>query len=281
MTSDAKIGLLLGLVFIFIIAFIINGLPSLGQNQNPNKLTTNMVNSQNGDSGPLAHGERQAHRRIISQPEASPAQTTTNTDKPNSTLRPANIAARQTPLESEVRFRLPLADDTQIDRASEIAVQTEEPAQQNQDSTADSHSESEQKTYVVRSGDNLAKIAQAVYGQTEGNRRKNIERIFQANSDELNSPDQIVVGQELVIPPLEGGQFEVVSSIGRRHSSSSGQRETTSRTYTVRSGDSLWRIAQQQLGDGDRYKEIIDLNERKLSNPNNLKEGDQIIIPGS
>ena len=28
MTSEAKIGLLLGLVFIFIIAFIINGLPS-------------------------------------------------------------------------------------------------------------------------------------------------------------------------------------------------------------------------------------------------------------
>ena len=29
MTSDAKIGLLLGLVFIFVIAFVINGLPSL------------------------------------------------------------------------------------------------------------------------------------------------------------------------------------------------------------------------------------------------------------
>ena len=30
MTSDAKIGLLLGLVFIFVIAFIINGLPNFG-----------------------------------------------------------------------------------------------------------------------------------------------------------------------------------------------------------------------------------------------------------
>ena len=29
MTSDAKIGLLLGLIFIFVIAFVINGLPSL------------------------------------------------------------------------------------------------------------------------------------------------------------------------------------------------------------------------------------------------------------
>ena len=33
MTSDAKIGLLLGLVFIFVIAFIINGLPNLRPQQ--------------------------------------------------------------------------------------------------------------------------------------------------------------------------------------------------------------------------------------------------------
>ena len=39
MTSDAKIGLLLGLVFIFIIAFIINGLPKFGHNSNNNDST--------------------------------------------------------------------------------------------------------------------------------------------------------------------------------------------------------------------------------------------------
>ena len=39
MTSDAKIGLLLGLVFIFIIAFIINGLPGLSQDSHNNTLT--------------------------------------------------------------------------------------------------------------------------------------------------------------------------------------------------------------------------------------------------
>ena len=39
MTSDAKIGLLLGLVFIFLIAFIINGLPSFNNNKDNNELT--------------------------------------------------------------------------------------------------------------------------------------------------------------------------------------------------------------------------------------------------
>ena len=32
------------------------------------------------------------------------------------------------------------------------------------------------------------------------------------------------------------------------------------RTYTVRSGDSLWAIAAKQLGNGSRYKEIKSLN---------------------
>ncbi|MGA2094604.1 MAG: hypothetical protein ABSH16_14575 [Sedimentisphaerales bacterium] len=39
MTSDAKIGLLLGLVFIFVIAFIINGLPGFHHKDDGNKLT--------------------------------------------------------------------------------------------------------------------------------------------------------------------------------------------------------------------------------------------------
>jgi hypothetical protein len=31
-------------------------------------------------------------------------------------------------------------------------------------------------------------------------------------------------------------------------------------TYTVKPGDSFWRIAQQQLGDGSRYNEVAQLN---------------------
>ncbi len=33
--------------------------------------------------------------------------------------------------------------------------------------------------------------------------------------------------------------------------------------YTVKKGDSLWKIAQEQLGDGSRYKEIKTLNNLK------------------
>ena len=61
MTSDAKIGLLLGLVFIFIIAFVVNGLPRLRSEPDSNELTIisaeNVVSSETVASG-LAARER-------------------------------------------------------------------------------------------------------------------------------------------------------------------------------------------------------------------------------
>ena len=38
----------------------------------------------------------------------------------------------------------------------------------------------------------------------------------------------------------------------------------SSRTYTIKKGDSPWKIAVQQLGNGLRWKEIIELNQEIL-----------------
>ena len=67
MTSDAKVGLILGLVFIFIIAFIINGLPSL-RRQNGNELTTINVTRPNSQSPGIAKHARRTTREIVSPP---------------------------------------------------------------------------------------------------------------------------------------------------------------------------------------------------------------------
>ena len=63
--------------------------------------------------------------------------------------------------------------------------------------------------------------------------------------------------------------------------------QTTSRpappqdkTYSVKSGDSLWKIAQDKLGNGARYMEIYNLNKGIIgSNPNLIYPGQVFTLP--
>ena len=56
----------------------------------------------------------------------------------------------------------------------------------------------EQGSYTVQSGDTLWHIAETVYG--DGSK---YTKIFAANDDLLEHPDQIFPGQKLLIPDLE------------------------------------------------------------------------------
>ena len=52
------------------------------------------------------------------------------------------------------------------------------------------------------------------------------------------------------------------------------------KTYTVKSGDSLWKIAQKQLGDGTRWREIYELNQDIVGgNPNLIYPGQIYNLP--
>ena len=50
-------------------------------------------------------------------------------------------------------------------------------------------------------------------------------------------------------------------------------------TYTVKSGDCLWRIAQNVYGNGARWRVIFDANKAILSNPDSLQIGQVLTIP--
>lgn len=84
--------------------------------------------------------------------------------------------------------------------------------------------------YKVRSGDSLSKIA-AVY-------KTSVKAIQQANK---LSNSQLKVGQQLVIPGLvPSPDTEVAKSSAKKSETKSGAQ-----SYTVKSGDNLWEIAQK------------------------------------
>ncbi len=51
------------------------------------------------------------------------------------------------------------------------------------------------------------------------------------------------------------------------------------KTYTVKAGDTLSKIAKEHLGDANSYMKIFELNRDKLSNPDVIKPGQVLTLP--
>ena len=299
MTSDAKIGLLLGLIFIFIIAFVINGLPRFRNNSNGSEMTTNMVSSQN-DTQPIGGRERQAPG-VFNWTERSTEQTY---QEPQPALEQKEDVRFKIQLPNEI----PVAKDTSIiEIADEVESITPEPAEpappvKISEEKAEKYAAGESKSvkyirprfYVVSEDDSLGlvSVARKFYGPDQGNKKINIDRIFEANKKLLKSPDEIFVGQKLIIPPLTdsetetketgstfaGSILEKVKAIGKNLSNHPEKAEK-SVPYIVQEDDNLWRIAVERLGNGSRYKEIKKLNANILKDENDLTVGTLLRMP--
>ena len=191
MTSNAKIGLLIGLTIIFLIVFVINGMS--GFDNTRDKVDIPVV--------------------FINPPGIRP------------NIRPEDFPSGQVPDQQHTEETQP------VDKGH---LQVTLPKTTPPDDTNDYTEPAEQawpKVYIVCQGDNLAGIAKKFYGPEEGNRRVNVQRIFEANRESLESADKIYPGQKLVIPSLQAfvqdkngmdgifpeSMFEKVESIGRRH----------------------------------------------------------------
>jgi nucleoid-associated protein YgaU len=51
------------------------------------------------------------------------------------------------------------------------------------------------------------------------------------------------------------------------------------RTYTVKSGDTLSKIAKEHLGDANAYMKIFNANKDQLTDPDKIKAGQVLKIP--
>lgn len=52
-----------------------------------------------------------------------------------------------------------------------------------------------------------------------------------------------------------------------------------SRQYTVQPGDTLSKISRQFYGDANQYMKIFEANRNVLRDPNQIKPGQQLVIP--
>ncbi len=268
MTADAKVGLLLSFVFIIIIAFLIKGLPDFfGSASAQEGLTTSVDGFASGELDLSNQAEAVVKTINSMQPSRQPVRL----EQPSESS-------------TQVRFRRKLPGKT-------VAAGAQTPKQQAGSETGKGRA----RSYVVQPGDNLAVIAIKVYGAQVGNKRTIVNRIFEANRQILDSPDEITVGQKLTIPSLgptgqkkadkrviaATGIFEKVKTFTGKNISAlkSAVRKRKPVEYVVKPGDSLWQIAERFLGDGSRYYEIVELNSDVIADAEDIPAGLRLRLP--
>ena len=271
MTADAKVGLLLGLVFIVMIAFLINGLP-------------NFLQAASSDH-PVA--------TEITIPKASDLVIDDRVFETVQALRQQDVPLRQTELPHEVIVlddRSASSTPTTLISPEQIAPAAVSVPTISPEVPTSAGRVSKPSIHVVQPGETLPSIALKHYGKEKGNRLIVIRKLYEANQKVLRSPDKIFVGDKLTIPPYnqlmdskpqsaiktspktstaEASFMEKFSNLFER----TGQSSVGSpvRIYVVQEGDTLWSIAATLLGEGSHYPEIERVNP-------NIKNSDDLIV---
>ncbi len=121
--------------------------------------------------------------------------------------------------------------------------------------------------YTTKVGDSLWKVAERFYG--DGSKW---QRIADAN----NLGDSLPHSIEIVIPDAPG----VRSQPSQLAAVQNPQVPAGFSVYTVQANDSLWKIAERQLGNGARWTEIRDANRDLLGGREVVQVGMKLKIPG-
>jgi nucleoid-associated protein YgaU len=84
---------------------------------------------------------------------------------------------------------------------------------------------------------------------------------------------------KLVDPTFSDLIAEVDAPVAAAAAAAASGPSVTARTYTVQAGDNLSKISKQFYGDANKYMKIFEANRDKLSDPDKLKAGIDLVIP--
>ena len=132
----------------------------------------------------------------------------------------------------------------------------------------------EQATTVkVKGGDSLSSLAERYLGA-----QSQWPRLLEANRDLIENENMLRVGMKLKIPG-RGAERKKKTSPRKRTGRSHVKTRQAGRTYKVREGDTLWKIARDELGDASRHEEILRANADRLRDANRIRPGMVIALP--
>jgi nucleoid-associated protein YgaU len=157
------------------------------------------------------------------------------------------------------------------------------------------------KEYVAQAGDSLSRIASRVMG---ANTKANREAIVKANASLHKNPELIIEGRKYMIPdsvktaatpPAEQSPGPIPAEATARPAKAktkavpvtdlvdslppSKGESPAGGWYIVKDNDNLWRIANEQLGSGNAWLQLKELNKDILKGKETVVVNQRLRLP--
>jgi len=136
--------------------------------------------------------------------------------------------------------------------------------------------------YTWQSGDTYVNLAKKYYG---------VPTKFTLIKNANEGREDIPAGEKILVPIFDvenvaaeppaapEAKPEAKTEVKKSNVAKAAPVSTGGRSHTVKKGESLWKIAKAELGDGGRWQEIYDLNKDKLKSPEALRDGMKLQLP--
>jgi nucleoid-associated protein YgaU len=104
-------------------------------------------------------------------------------------------------------------------------------------------------------------------------------REFEYEPDKAGNPGDIYFS--ITLKEYRFVSFAKINSNGKKTTKKSRpSTKSQPKTYTVKKGDSLWKIAKNVYGDGSKWRQIYEVNKKVIGkNPNLIYPGQKLVIP--
>jgi len=261
MTSETKVGLLVGLGVILLVGIILTDQLSEVQTQRVADLSRYAHTPGRDAVGPAIALQRGAREDMPTRRTTERA-TGANDRQAQQGADQSDDQPRVTPQRNPLR-RTPTPIATRNGDGIEVITFTgDRPRADGPDESATT------RFHTVKQGQNLTVIARIYYGDGQYWRI-----IKEHNESKVGKNGEVRAGVRLVIPDRNAGNGASASNQAPR------APRPTRGTYTVRSGDTLSGIAGRLLGNSARWNDIYEANRNAIDNPDALEVGTELKIP--
>ena len=268
MTRETKIGLLVGLAFIIVIGILLSDYKTAANEPVQAALQTTGNSVRSGVGSPT---DDNVSPVAVVPPEVTPKQIVPTRDE----LTPKPVQPPITVARGESTAGVPIALAQEGDKGGEpIVAIGNTPAKP----VVDQPAHTSVRTYVAVDGDSLSKIALKTLGTKSKAART---AIIALNKSLQANPNLIVVGHTYTVPAVNAAATTVQSL-----PIEPAQKPATvvavaqpQYTYTVKAGDSLWSIANDELGNSAAIPAIKAINKDVLRGSDQVRVNMKLKLP--